>query len=170
MPLLQGYGGEGTPLTGHISMDRNLNSKGIMFYSSMIIAIISVVFYQVLQKNISAAINPAVTLIITYAVAIVFSVVLYFIFPGKETFFESVRQANYASYALGIAVIGIEIGFLLIYRSGWKIGLAAPFSSSITNILLITIGLTIFREHITGVKLLGVAFCIVGIILISMKQ
>jgi drug/metabolite transporter (DMT)-like permease len=135
----------------------------------MIIAIISVVFYQILQKDISNTINPAVSLIITYAVAIIASIILYFIFPSKENILNSVRNANYASYLLGIAIVGIEIGFLLIYRTGWNLGLAAPFSSSVTNILLISIGLVIFKEHLTSLKVLGLLFCIIGIILISMK-
>jgi len=141
-----------------------------MFYQSMIIAIISVVFYQIFQKGISNNVNPAVSLIITYAVAIIVSLILYVILPSKENFIDSLKNANYASYLLGIAIVGIEIGFLLIYRNGWKLSLAAPFSSSITNILLILIGLTVFKEHITGLKLLGLLFCIVGIFLISIKQ
>jgi drug/metabolite transporter (DMT)-like permease len=151
-------------------MDRNLNSKEIMFYLSMIIAIISVVFYQIFQKGISNNVNPAVSLIITYVIAIIVSLILYFILPSKESFSDSIKKANYASYLLGIAIVGIEIGFLLIYRNGWKLGLAAPFSSSITNVLLIFIGLTVFKEHMTVLKLLGLLFCIIGIFLISMKQ
>ena len=94
----------------------------------------------------------------------------YFILPSKESFGDSLKNVNYASYLLGVAVVGIETGFLLIYRSGWKLGLAAPFSSSITNVLLILIGLLVFKEHITGVKLLGILFCIAGVFLISIKQ
>ena len=150
-------------------MDWNINSKGIMFYASMIIAIISVVFYQLFQKGISANVNPAVSLIITYAVAMVFSIGLYFAIPSSETIVDSFKNANYASYLLGIAVVGIEIGFLLIYRTGWKLGIAAPFSSSVTNVMIILISLLIFKEHITGIKLIGLLFCIIGVSLISMK-
>ena len=142
----------------------------MMFYLSIIIAIVSVVFYQILQKGISTNVNPAVSLIITYVVALIFSVILYFLIPSQENIFDSIKNANIASYLLGIAVVGIEIGFLLIYRNGWKLGLAAPFSSSITNILLVSIGLIVFKEHITGIKLLGLLFCTVGIVLISIKS
>jgi drug/metabolite transporter (DMT)-like permease len=136
----------------------------------MAIVIISVVFYQIFQKSISSNVNPAVSLLITYVVAIIVSLILYFILPSKESFIDSIKSANYASYLMGIAIVGIELGFLLIYRNGWKLGLAAPLFSSITNILLILIGLTVFKEHITGLKLLGLLFCIVGVVLISIKQ
>jgi|WetSurMetagenome_2_1015567.scaffolds.fasta_scaffold21783_5 drug/metabolite transporter (DMT)-like permease len=151
-------------------MDQHINSKGIMFYLSMIITIVSVLFYQILQKGISNNVNPAVSLIISYTIAILVSIILYFIIPSGEGFINSIKKANLASYLLGVAVVGIEIGFLLIYRNGWKLGLAAPFSSSITNILLISIGLLVYKEHLTGMNMLGLFFCIVGIILISYKQ
>ena len=141
-----------------------------MFYLSMIIAIISVVFYQIFQKGISNNVNPAVSLIITYVIALIVSLILFFILPSNESFSDSIKNVNYASYLLGVAIVGIEIGFLLIYRSGWKLGLAAPFSSSITNVLLILISLVVFKEHITGIKLLGLMFCIAGVCLISLKQ
>ena len=141
-----------------------------MFYIWIVVAVISVVFYQILQKSISVNVNPAVSLMITYAVAFIVSAILYFIFPSTQNVADSIKNANYASYLLGLAVVGIEIGFLLIYRNGWKLGLAAPFSSSITNVLLVSIGLIVFKEHITGLKLLGLLFCTIGIVLISIKS
>lgn len=141
-----------------------------MFYLSMMIAIISVIFYQILQKSISSNVNPAVSLIITYSIALIFSACLLFVFPQEGSFIDSVKKANLASYLLGFAVVGIEVAFLLIYRSGWKIGIAAPLSSSVTNVVLILTGLFIFREHLTGTKILGLLFCIIGIVLISLKK
>lgn len=141
-----------------------------MFYLSMMIAIISVIFYQILQKSISSNVNPADSLIITYSIALIFSVFLLFVFPQEGSFMDSVKKANISSYLLGFAVVGIEVAFLLIYRSGWKIGIASPLSSSVTNVVLISVGLLIFREHLTGTKILGLLFCIIGIVLISLKK
>ena len=141
-----------------------------MFYMWIVVAVISVVFYQILQKSISVNVNPVVSLMITYAVAFIVSAILYFIFPSTQNVVDSIKNAKYASYLLGLAVVGIEIGFLLIYRNGWKLGLAAPFSSSITNVLLVSIGLIVFKEHITGLKLLGLLFCTIGIVMISIKS
>jgi drug/metabolite transporter (DMT)-like permease len=136
----------------------------------MLTAIISVVFYQVLQKNIAINIHPAVSLMITYAVALIFSAVLFFAFPSKENIIYSIKKANYASYLLGFAVVGIEIAFLLIYRNGWKFGLATTFSSSIINVLIILTGLIVFKENISGLTLTGLIFCLIGICLISTGQ
>lgn len=151
-------------------MNRELSSKGMMFFVWIFVAIISVLCYQMLQKGIPVNVNPAVSLIITYAIALVLSFILYFIIPSSESLLVSIKGVNYTSYLLGAAIVGIEIGFLLMYRSGWKIGLAAPLTSSITNILLIFIGLVVFKEHISGLKLLGLLFCVIGIVLITIKS
>ncbi len=151
-------------------MNPKLKTLDIMFYISMIIAILSVVCYHILQKNISASVNPIVSLLITYSVAIVFTVILYFVMPQKQGIIESIKNANYSSYLLGISCVLIELAYLLIYRDGWKLGLASIFSSSFVNIILIFTGIAIFREHISGIKIIGVIFCIIGIILINLKQ
>jgi multidrug transporter EmrE-like cation transporter len=143
------------------------NSSGVPFYSSMAIIIISMIVYQVFQKNIAANIHPVVSVIISYAIALVFSVLLLFVFPLKEDFITEVQKANLASYLVGVAIIGIEIGFLLVYRHGWKIGTAVPFSSSITMVMLTFIGFFFFREHLTPVKIAGILLCMAGIFLLN---
>jgi drug/metabolite transporter (DMT)-like permease len=150
-------------------MKSNFINNITMFYASMFIAIFSIVIYQVLQKDISVNLNPMSSLIITYTVALISSIFLYFFLPSTCSLIDSFKNANYASYFLGIAIVGIEAGFLLIYRSGWDIGIATLFSSSFTNILLIVIGLIFFREYLTGTKIIGILFCMIGAYLINQK-
>jgi len=139
----------------------------MMFYLSMIIAILSVTAYQILQKQISININPVVSLMITYAVAILFTATLFILFPSENNILESLKNANYASYLLGITIVGIEMGFLLAYRNGWKLSMATPFYTSITTVLLLLIGIIFFKEYLTGIKILGIVFCILGVILLN---
>ncbi len=140
-----------------------------MFYLSMLIVTLSIVFYQVLQKGVSNNVNPFISLIITYAVAILLSFVLYFVFPSKINFLESFKHANYASYLLGITIVGIEIGYLFVYRSGWDFSIANPFSSTVTNVIIMLIGIFFFKEYLTGLRLLGIVLCMIGGILINTK-
>ena len=141
-----------------------------MFYLSMIIAILSIVCYQVLQKNISASVNPIVSHLITYSVALAVTIILYFAIPQKQGIIESVKNANYSSYLLGIVCVGIEVAFLLIYRSGWKLGIASIFSSSVVNVILISTGILIYREHISWINMIGILLCTIGITLINLHQ
>ena len=143
----------------------NKQGKAMIFYLSMLISVVSVIFYQLCQKGIAANVNPFVSVIISYSVAIVFCCLLWIFFPSSTGFLESVKDANLASYLLGFAVVGIEIGFLLVFRSGWKLGLANGFSSTITTIILLFIGIVVFKEHLSPMKIIGLACCVVGMVL-----
>jgi len=143
------------------------NASGLNFFSSMTLVIISIIAYQIFQKNISGNINPIVSVIITYAIALVFSFLLLFIFPVKNGFLMEIQKANYASYFVGIAIIGIEIGFLIVYRNGWKFSSAMPFSSSISIVVLTLIGFFFFKEHLNFTKIVGITLCVTGIFLLN---
>ena len=80
-------------------------------YFTMLMAIVSVTLYQIFQKEISPQVNPFASLIITYLVAIAVSVVFWFFYPAGTSLLEAVKSANYASYLLGITIVGIELGF-----------------------------------------------------------
>lgn len=145
----------------------NNSSSGWPFYSAMAIIILSNVSYQVFQKNIVSSVHPVVSVIISYAIALVFSFFLLLLFPLKNGIVAEIQKANYASYLVGIAIIGIEIGFLLVYRNGWKLSNAVPFSASISIVMLTLIGFLFFKEHLTPTKIAGVILCIAGIILLN---
>lgn len=143
------------------------NSTGIPYFSSMAIIIISIITYQVFQKNIAFNIHPVVSVIISYAIALICSLVLLLIFPLKTGFFAELQKANYATYLVGVAIIGIEIGYLLVYRTGWKLSTAMPVSSSFSILILALIGFFFFKEHLTLTKIVGIVLCVSGIILLN---
>jgi uncharacterized membrane protein len=150
-------------------MNRNTYTTGMGYYLSMGLVVLSIVFYQLFQKNISSNIHPLISLIITYAVALVLSVILLFVFPVKGTLVDSVKQANLASYLLGISIVGIEAGYLLIYRFGWKLSISTAVSSSSALIVLIFIGIIFYKEHLTVTNIIGVLLCLIGVSLLSVK-
>ncbi|NJO69786.1 MAG: EamA family transporter [Bacteroidetes bacterium] len=142
-------------------------SGGWPFFGSMFVIILSIVSYQVLQKSISVNIHPVVSVIISYIIALIGSFLLLLIFPLKNDFYTELSKANVASFLVGIAIIGIEIGFLLAYRNGWKLGLAMPFTSSVSILVLTLIGFLFFKEQISPIKIAGILLCISGIILLN---
>jgi len=50
--------------------------------------------------------------------------------PDATTLAE-VRQLNWASYLLAFSIVGLEVGFLLVYRSGWNLGIAAVLVTTV---------------------------------------
>lgn len=131
------------------------------------LTVLSNVLYHVFQKFTPTNVNPVLALLVTYLVAALLCALLLPLFPLEADFGTSLRQLNWASFALGGAVLGLELGFLLAYREGWKISLAAIISNVAVGIVLLPIGLWFFREHLSPINLLGIGLCLVGLIMVT---
>ena len=104
---------------------------------------------------------------LAYVVGIITCAACAVFFPGNKSFLESVREANWAVFAVGIAVVLIEIGFLLAYREGWKISTAAVATNVAVTVLLIPIGFAAYKEHLSIRIVIGLIFCVLGLILVA---
>jgi drug/metabolite transporter (DMT)-like permease len=142
------------------------------YFGSMLLTVISNVGYHLSQRSISARINPLLSLLLTYTVAMAATLIAYPFFSSSEggSLFEQIRSANWATYLLGLALVGLELGFLLAYRAGWKVSLAALYSNALVAILLIPVGLFIFREELDLRKIAGVVLASAGLWLMSARS
>lgn len=131
------------------------------------LTIVANVGYHLCQKGIRPESSPAATLLGTYVVAVVLSLLLWPWLGGGEGLLVGMRRLGPTSYALGGCVVLIELGFLLAYRSGWDIGVAALYSNAATALVLLPIGLWLYVEGIDARKALGLAFAFVGLVLLS---
>lgn len=140
-----------------------------MYVFSIILVIISNVLYHIFQKTIPGTVNPVVSLIFTYATALVTSVIFLFLYPSKEGIVSAFKEIHWASFALGVAVVGLEVGFLFAYRAGWNISLAALVANVLLSLILLPIGLAFYKETISLTNATGIVISIIGIILIAQK-
>jgi len=139
-----------------------------LFYFSISLTILSNVFYHVFQKLTPRQINPFVALSATYGVAMVICLAFGFL-SADESFLESIHRLNWTNFALGFAIVGLEVGFLLAYRAGWNISLGALVSNVATALILIPVGLLFFREKLLPTNLIGIVVCIVGLVMFNQK-
>jgi len=121
------------------------------------------------QKATPNVLHPIVALIVTYVCASVVSIVAFFMFVPKTNLIEAVKDANWSSYVLGFAVVGLELGYLLAYRAGWHISTMSLLANTLVALLLIPIGIMLYKESITLHATLGIALCIIGLMLITKK-
>lgn len=126
-----------------------------VYYISMILAILSGAAYHICQKYMPSETNPLIALSVTYATAFIVSVMISFFYPSKTGLADSIRGVNWASFALGFSIVGLEVGFLLVYRSGWNLSLASLIGNVTTSLILIPVGMLVFKEVITMRTLLG---------------
>ena len=140
-----------------------------LFWFSMSLTVLSNVVYHLAQKYIPANAHPILSLVITYLFALVVALLLLPFFPLQGSLAAALRQLNWASVALAVGAVGLELGFLLAYRAGWRISVAAPFSNATVGVILIPIGLLLFRERVSLVNVLGVIVAILGLVMINRK-
>src|SRR5260370_22813675 len=133
------------------------------FYFPFALAVGGMLSYHLAQKSIPKEMNPFHATIIAYAVGIVLCFVCAFPYPGKKSFVGSVRESNWAVFVLGAAAASIELGFLLAYRAGWKISLAAVAPNVAVTAMLIPIGILVFKDHLSLRDILGLIFCLLGL-------
>jgi drug/metabolite transporter (DMT)-like permease len=140
-----------------------------MYVTAIFLTVVSNVLYHVFQKMTPSSVHPLLSLTVTYLVAALVCLVFLPLYPLNGGVLPSLRQVNWASFGLGAAIVGLEMGFLLAYRGGWRISAAGLVSNVIVAVLLIPVGILLFREKLTVINSVGIATCILGLILVNWK-
>jgi len=139
-----------------------------MYYLSLLIAVASGIMYHITQKSINHEVNPLISLLITYAVAFGVTLVIYQFDGNKPSMTTEFQNLNWASFALGIAIVGLELGILLAYRSGWDISKLSLFNNLLVALILIPVGLAVFKEHANLKTFVGILVSLTGLYIIKM--
>jgi hypothetical protein len=142
----------------------------LLFYVSILLAIASSALYHFTQKQIPSDVNPVVSVVVTYLVSLALCLVLLRVLSPKNGLLAALRQLNWASYALALSLVGLEVGFLLVYRSGWNIGLAAVVVNVAASLILVPVALYYFKDSLSGVNLAGIVVCLVGLVMLNWKK
>jgi len=138
-----------------------------MYFFPIALVVASNIVYNVCQKSTPHNANPFSALLITYLTAAIVTLVAYPFYKTDKGFFQSFTDLNWTSFALGVAIVGLEFGFLLAYRVGWNISVGSLVANILLAIMLIPIGILFYKEVFAINQIIGVAFCMVGLILIN---
>ena len=123
--------------------------------------------YQICSKSIATDVHPLASVAMTYIVGAIAASAMYLVLTKGGDILKEFSHLNWASYVLGLAVIGLEVGFLFAYRAGWQVNSAATVQGAALAIALLFVGYLLFKEPITASKLLGVALCLGGLFFIN---
>lgn len=136
-------------------------------YIPILIVVASNTIYQICAKSTPPAINTFASLSVTYAVGAAASVILYFLTQKNPNLLLEYQQLNWSSFALGFAIVGLEAGFILMYKAGWSVSTGQIVQSAFLAVVLIIAGRILYNETITAQKILGVIICLAGLYLIN---
>lgn len=135
----------------------------------LLLVVLSSVGYQVGLKEVAGVGDPMISLMVTYLAASVVSFVIYFFQSlGKESFFRGVFSVNVSAMGLGLAIVGIEVGTLFMYRAGWAVNVAFVVANSLIVAALMLTGFLLYKEKLTLRQLIGVGISLAGILCIVM--
>ena len=119
-----------------------------MQFAWLSLAIAATVAYHVVLKLTPASANPFLSLLVTYAVVtLVFA----------------------AALALAVTIVALDLGFLLLYRSGYDISLGALVTQSAAAMVLLLVGALVFREKLSLANGVGIALCLAGLWLVNRR-
>ena len=127
------------------------------------------IVYQFSSRGAAKGVNPFAALVVAYAIAGVTSLALFLATSKMGTLLPQLRSLNLANYLLGLAIIGLEGGFLCLYRAGWSASVGPIVTYSAVAVLLLLIGALFLGEHVGWRQILGVALCLAGIALVTSK-
>lgn len=148
-----------------------MNKAGSMFlfYFSISLAIASSALYHFVAKSTPSNVNFTVSLLVTYAVAFVVTLFTFFFFPTTSITAE-LQKLNWASIGLAIAIVGIEFGFLLVYRSGWNLGIAAVLTNVVAALILAPVAIFLFKDKLSLINIAGILVCLIGLVMLNWKR
>jgi drug/metabolite transporter (DMT)-like permease len=122
--------------------------------------------YNISTKSTPSDVNAFASLATSYFIAMLGSVVMFFITSDSKNLLVEISKTNWSALALGIAIVGLEFGYICIYRAGWKIGVASLVANISLACVLLLVGLFVYKEVITLKQLLGMGICAIGLMLI----
>lgn len=151
----------------HIWTPRKKGIDVIEYAWPIALVVLSNTIYQICAKSLPADVHPLASLTVTYLVAAVASGVMYRLISRGGSLIGEYAHLNWTSFALGIAIIGLECGMLYTYRVGWPVSTASIVQASFLAISLLVVGAVLFHEPITANKVIGLAICLVGLYIIN---
>lgn len=133
------------------------------------VAIAATVGYHVVLKLTPAGANPFLSLTVTYAITTVAFAAVYAVAPGTLPLREAAGQLNWTVLGLGVAVVFLDLGFLMLYRGGFDVSLGQIITQSAAALLLVLLGVAFFGEKLSLTNLGGIGLCVAGLWLINQR-
>jgi len=123
--------------------------------------------YQICTKENPDGMNPFATLTVTYFVATIFSAVLYFAMTKGGNLFKEYGKLNWAPVLLGLAITGLEAGFIYGYKAGWTVSILQIASSTGVAVVMIFVSIFLYKEGVSWNKIVGIVICLLGLFFIN---
>lgn len=124
--------------------------------------------YNICAKSVPDKLNSFAALTINYLVAAGLSLALFFLTGGGgKSLVQEMAKTNWAPVVMGLSVVGLELGYIFIYRAGWKVSVASLVANIALACILVVVGVLLYKEVLTLPQVVGMGLCVAGLVLIG---
>ena len=113
-------------------------------------------------------VNPFGALMITYFAAAIISAIIFAYAVGPANLGAEISRVNWTSIILAIAIVGLEVGYVFVYRAGWQVSNASVVANIGLACVLLLVGYFLYRENVSIRQIFGIIVCMVGLVLINL--
>lgn len=134
----------------------------------ILIVILSNTFYNICMKSMPSDVNPFGALMVTYIVsAIITAIIFVFMVKPSNVVFE-LSKVNWTSIVLALVLVGLEVGYVFVYRAGWSVSTVSVVANIGLACVLLVVGYFLYKENVSMQQILGIFVCMAGLILINL--
>ena len=114
------------------------------------LAIVSTVAYHLITKLIPAGAHPVAMLLTAYLFGSILCLGILVATPAESGFRGHFTGVNWTAPALAVAVVLLDIGFILLYRSGFPVSIGALVTQVAAALALLGLGILFFKDRLTA--------------------
>lgn len=85
----------------------------------------------------------------------------------SKSLVTEITNINWTAFVLGLSIVGLEFGYVYMYRAGWKISVGSLVANISLACVLLLLGILMYKETVSIRQLIGILVCISGLIMIS---
>lgn len=134
----------------------------------ILIVILSNTFYNICMKSMPSDVNPFGALMVTYFVAALISAVIFVLMVKPSSVLFELSKMNWTSVILALAIVGLEVGYVFVYRAGWSVSTASVVANIGLACVLLIVGYFLYRENVSFNQIVGIIVCMFGLVLINL--
>jgi len=119
------------------------------------------------MKSMPADVNPFGALMVTYIFsAIITAIIFVFMVKPSNVMFE-LSKVNWTSIVLALVLVGLEVGYVFVYRAGWQVSTASVVANIGLACVLLIVGYFLYMENVSIRQIIGIVVCMFGLVLIN---
>lgn len=134
----------------------------------ILVVIASNTFYNICMKSTPSDVNPFAALMVTYIISVIITAIIFVFMAKPEHIGSELSKVNWVSVILAFALVGLEVGYVFVYRAGWQVSNATVVVNIGLACVLIIVGYLLYKENVSIRQIFGIIVSMIGLILINL--